>query len=131
MGDAVEKIMHQLSIYLAALLVINPRGELQTSLSWYCGTKAVKPNLVWSGTGGNDTLQLTVCASPYGWRASLRVNGVSHLRASLPLPEELELALMESETLEDRGVSKDHCFTPLCRTKEHLFNLKPRKYWVG
>ena len=58
------------------------------------------------------------------WRAS-------HLRASLPLPEEPELALMESETLEDGGVSKDHCFTPLCRTKEHLFNLKPGKYWVG
>ena len=68
------------------------------------------------------------------WLAGLPESGwrVSHLRVSLLLPEkDPEPALMESEMLEDRCMSEDHCFTPLSRTKEHLFNLKPEKYWVG
>lgn len=44
--------------YLAVLLVISPRGEIQTFSSLYFGIKVVKENLTQSNVGWNDTLQL-------------------------------------------------------------------------
>ena len=98
---------------------------------WYQGCQA-KPDMIKLWMGWPFTALTVWCWSlrlvslpESGWR-------VNYLRVSPLLPEnDPEPTLMESEMLEDRCMSEDHCFTPLSRTKEHLFNLKPEKYWVG